>query len=279
MMQLLGIELYKIFRRPRTYIAFATVTAFTSLIQLALYTNGQEFMNFFLQGVSSQFELGGNLMNGYLVTYVILGMLIMQIPLLVALVSGDAIAGEAGAGTLRLLLTKPISRANIILAKYGASVVYCILLLLWLAICTLVVSVIIFGTGDLAFGKSDQVIILLRDDILWRYACAFAFAALSMASVSALALFLSVMADNSIGPIVGTMGVVIVFTIVANLDVSLFNAIRPYMFTSHMLGWKGFFSDPLPTAALIKSVGVLLAYIAGFLGLTIYLFNRKDIQT
>ncbi len=278
-MQLLGIELYKIFRRPRTYIAFATVTAFTTLIQLALYTNGQEFMDFFLQGVSSQFELGGNLMNGYLVTYVILGMLIMQIPLLVALVSGDAIAGEAGAGTLRLLLTKPISRANIILAKYGASVVYSVLLLLWLAITTLGISVLIFGTGDLAFGKSDQVIILLRDDIVWRYCCAFGFAALAMAAVSALALFLSVMADNSIGPIVGTMGVVIVFTIVTNLDVSLFNAIKPYLFTSHMLGWKGFFSDPVPKAALIKSVIVLLAYIAGFLGLTIFLFNRKDIQT
>lgn len=278
-MQLLGIELYKIFRRPRTYIAFATVTAFTSLIQLALYTNGQEFMDFFLAGVSSQFELGGNLMNGYLVTYVILGMLIMQIPLLVALVSGDAIAGEAGAGTLRLLLTKPISRAKIILAKYAASVVYCVLLLAWLALSTLGISVLIFGTGDLAIGKSDQVIVLLRDDIVWRYCCSFGFAALAMAAVSALALFLSVMADNSIGPIVGTMGVVIVFTIVTNLDVSLFNAIKPFLFTSHMLGWKGFFSDPVPVAALTKSVVVLLAYIAGFLGLTIYLFNRKDIQT
>ena len=278
-MQLLGIELYKIFRRPRTYIAFATVTAFAALIQLALYTNGQEFMDFFLQGVSSQFDLGGNLMNGYLVTYVILGMLIMQIPLLVALVAGDTLAGESGAGTLRLLLTKPISRAKLILAKYGASVIYSFLLLIWLAITTLGTSVLIFGTGDLAFGKSDQVIVLLRDDIVWRYVCAFGFAALSMAAVSALALFLSVMADNGIGPIVGTMGVVIVFTIVTNLDVSLFNAIKPYLFTSHMLGWKGFFSDPVPTGALLRSVAVLCAYIAGFVGLTIFLFNRKDIQT
>jgi ABC-2 type transport system permease protein len=236
-------------------------------------------MDFFLQGVSSQFDLGGNLLNGYLVTYVILGMLIMQIPLLVALVSGDAIAGEAGAGTLRLLLTKPVSRAKIIVAKYAASVVYSVLLLLWLAITTLGISVLIFGTGDLAFGKSDQVIILLRDDIVWRYCCAFGFAALAMAAVSALALFLSVMADNSIGPIVGTMGVVIVFTIITNLDVSFFNVIKPYLFTSHMLGWKGFFSDPVPAAALTKSVAVLLAYIGGLLGLTIYLFNRKDIQT
>ena len=100
-----------------------------------------------------------------------------------------------------------------------------------------------------------------------------------MAAVGALATFLSVMADNSIGPIVGTMGVVIVFTIITNLEIPLFTAMRPYLFTTHMLGWKGFLNDPIPKAAIIKSVGVLSAYIVGQVGLTIYIFNRKDIQT
>jgi ABC-2 type transport system permease protein len=279
MMQLLSIELYKIFKRPRTYISFLTVTAICGLIELALFTNGQEFMDFFLQGLNDQFEMGGNLLNGYLVTFVILGLLLVHVPLLVALVAGDALAGESGAGTLRLLLTKPVSRAKVVLAKYLATVVYAIALLIWLALMALGLSLLIFGTGDLAYGKSEEVVILLRDDILWRYACAFGFAALAMAAVSALSVFLSVLSDNPIGPIVGTMGVIIVLTIVTNLDIPLFNGIKPFLFTTHMLGWKGFFSDPVPTAAIIKSVAVLSAYIVGLVGLTIFLFKKKDIQS
>jgi len=40
------------------------------------------------------------------------------VPILVALVAGDVVSGEASMGTLRLLAAKPVSRAQIILAKY-----------------------------------------------------------------------------------------------------------------------------------------------------------------
>lgn len=279
MIQLIRIELYKIFRHPRTYIAFATIVAITLLVQLALYANGQDYMDLFLQDVSESFTMGGNILNGYLVTYIILGMLLVQVPLLVALVAGDALAGEAGSGTLRLVLTKPVTRARLVLAKYAASVVYAIALLIWLAIVGLALSLLLFGAGDMLVAKSDSIDLLLRHDILWRYFCAFGFAALAMATVSALSIFLSVMAENAIGPIVGTMGIIIVLTIITNLDMPLFNAIKPYLFTTHMLGWKGFFSKVLPVAAILRSTITLLVYIAALLGLTIYLFNRKDIQS
>lgn len=120
---------------------------------------------------------------------------------------------------------------------------------------------------------------ILRHDVLWRYGLAFAFAALAMMTVAALSIFLSSLSENAIGPVVGTMGVIIVLTIITNLEVPLFQVIRPWLFTTHMLGWKGFFSDPVPYVAIGRSAAVLLAYIAGFLGLTIYLFNRKDIQS
>ena len=278
-MQLLGIELYKIFRKPRTYISFATITAIAGLLQLGLFTNGQEFMEFFMSNLNENFTMGGNVLNGYLVCYIVLGLLLVHVPLLVALVAGDLLAGEAGAGTLRLMLTKPVSRANIVIAKYLATVIYSVALLIWLAVSALGLSLLIFGAGDMIVAKSDKVIVLLQDDIMWRYFAAFGFAALAMAAVGALSIFLSVMADNSIGPIVGTMGVVIVFTIINSLEIPLFNTIKPYLFTTHMLGWKGFFYNPVPKEAILRSVGVLCAYIVGFLGLTIYIFNRKDIQT
>ncbi len=279
MWPLLRIELYKIFRKPRTYISFATVTAITALVQVALIANGQEFSDFILQGVNAQFDLTGKILNGYFVTYLILGLLLVHVPLLVALVAGDAVAGEATAGTLRLLLTKPISRAQLIIGKYLATVVYSIALLVWLAIAGLLVSLILFGEGDLIIAKSYEVVVLLRDDVLWRYVCAFGFAALAMMAVAALSVFLSVLSSNAIGPIVGTMGVVIVLTIISNLDLPVFSAIKPALLTTHMLGWKGFFSDPVPYAAIGKSAAVLGAYIVGLVGAAIFIFNRKDIQS
>ena len=278
-MQLLRIELYKIFRKPRTYISFATVAAITALVQIALLANGQEFSDFILQGVNAQFDLQGKVLNGYFVTYLILGALLVHVPLLVALVAGDALAGEAASGTLRLVLTKPISRARLVLGKYLATVVYSIALLIWLAIVGLLVSIALFGTGDLIIAKSYKVVILLKSDVMWRYLCAFGFAALAMMAVAALSVFLSVLAENAIGPIVGTMGIVIVLTIISNLDLPIFNTIKPGLLTTHMLGWKGFFSDPVPYAAIGRSAGVLGAYIIGLVGATIFVFNRKDIQS
>lgn len=276
---MLRLELYKIFRRPRTYISFLIMTAVTFLIQLAMYVDGSTFVSFAMQGVGEQFNISGKILNGYLITYLVLQSLLVHIPLLVALVAGDVLAGEANAGTMRLLLTKPVSRASVVIVKYTASLVYSFLLLVWLAIIGLGLSILIFGTGDMINLKSDAFIMLLKDDIMWRYCLAFAFSALAMATVAALSVFLSVFSDNSVGPIIGTMGVIIVLTIFSNLDIPLFNLVKPYLFTTHMIAWKGFFDAPVPYDAIMRSVVVLVVYIVLFITATIVVFNKKDIQS
>lgn len=276
---MLRLELFKIFKRPRTYISFGIVAAIALVIELAMYADGKNFINFALQGINEQFDLRGDILNGYLITYIILQTLLVQIPLLVALVAGDAIAGEASMGTLRLLLTKPQSRSKVIIVKFVASLCYALLLLLWLAIVALGLSVLIFGAGDMINLKSDAMVIILKDDVLWRYVAAFAFAALAMATVAALALLLSCFADNSIGPIVGTMGIIIVLMIFSTLDLPIFSVIKQYLFTTHMVGWKGFFDDPIPYKSVGTSAMVLLVYTFLFLGASIVWFNKKDIQS
>lgn len=276
---MLRLELYKIFKRPRTYISFLIMTAVTFLIQIAMYVDGSTFVDFAMQGVGEQFAISGNILNGYLVTYLVLQSLLIHIPLLVALVAGDVLAGEANMGTMRLLLTKPVSRWQIVVVKYISSVAYAFLLLLWLAIVGLGLSLLVFGEGDMINLKSDAFVMLLKDDIMWRYLLAFAFAALAMSTVAALSVFLSVFADNSIGPIIGSMGVIVVLTIFGNLDIPLFNLVKPYLFTTHMIAWKGFFDDPVPYTAIANSIGILLIYIVLFLSATIVVFNKKDIHT
>ena len=277
MWTILQIELFKIFKRPRTYIAFVAIAVIVFLIQLAFYVDGGAYISFLMQSIESDFHVEGKILNGYFICYFILQTLLIHVPLLIALIGGDMIAGEANMGTLRLLISKPISRASLITGKFIATMVYTLLLLVWMAILSLGLSMLVFGTDDLLLFKGEEVVLLLKSDILWRYVAAFGFAAIAMTTVAALSFFLSLFAENSIGPIVSTMSVVIVFTILTSIDLPLFNAMKPYLFTSHMLGWKGFFDDDIFYNSIARSAIFLLAHIGGLLGLCLVIFKKKDV--
>lgn len=277
MWTILRIELFKIFKRPRTYISFVAIAAIILLIQLALFLDGDTYVRFMLQSIESTFNIEGKIMHGYLICYVILQTLLIHVPLLIALIGGDMIAGEANMGTLRLLISKPVSRTNLLLSKFTATGVYTLLLLVWMAFLSLLLSILVFGTGDLMIFKSQQIVILKSTDVMWRYFAAFGFAAIAMLTVAALSFFLSLFAENSIGPIVTTMSIIIVSTILTTMDLPLFNTIKPFLFTSHMLGWKGFFDDPVNYAAVLKSAGILIIHIIGFVGAAILVFRKKDV--
>src|ERR1700741_1502093 len=115
MWTLLQFELYKIFRRPRTYIAFVAITALILIVQFGLKVDGSSYTEFMSQSVSSSFQIEGNVLNGYLVCYVILQLLLVHVPLLITLIAADMISGESNMGTLRLLMSKPFTRTQWIL--------------------------------------------------------------------------------------------------------------------------------------------------------------------
>jgi ABC-2 type transport system permease protein len=291
MFRLLQIELFKIFKRPRTYISFAAITAMILIIQLGLKFDGKSYLQLLMSGISDSFFVPYEMiLNGYLVAFVILNTLLIQVPLLIALVAGDVVAGEANMGTLRLLVTKPVSRTELMLAKFGASVVYTILLLIWMALLALFLSMLFFGTNDMLIARNDVMEQIGKNDILWRYIAAFGYAAVALSTVAALSFLLSVFAENSIGPIVSTISIVVVLTILSEMKIPLYdNTVKPYLFTSHMLAWKGFFYskansdgqairgsiENLP--AILKSLGILLSYIVLFVSSAIIAFRKKDI--
>lgn len=289
MYKLIQIELYKIFRRPRTYIAFAAITALITIIQFGLKLDGNTYADFMMRDLSSSITIDGNILNGYLVCYIMLQLLLVHVPLLIALIAADMISGEANMGTLRIMLTKPISRTQFMLAKFAAAAVYTMMLLVWLAILALFGSMLIFGTDDLFLMKSSYVVLLKNGDIFWRYVGAFGFAAVAMLTVAALGFLLSVFAENSIGPIVATMSVIIFFTILSTLNIPVFNAIKPFLFTTHMNDWKEFFDmkvtdtnesiigSVLRPEKIINSILVLLIHIVGFVTAAIIIFKKKDI--
>ncbi len=291
MWQLLQIELVKIFKRRRSYIGFGAIAVIILIIQLGLKFDGESYLQLLMSGISDSFFIPYSMiLNGWLVAYIILNALLIHIPLLVSLVAGDQIAGEANMGTLRLLITKPVNRGQLLLVKYTASMVYTILLLIWMAILALGLSIILFGTNDMVIVRNNVIEQISQADILWRYIAAFGFAAVALSTVAALAFLLSVFADNSIGPIVATISIVIIFTIMAEMKIPIYDeTVKPWLFTTHMLAWKGFFYskataegqvlkgsiENLP--AILRSLAILLGYIVVFVTAAILVFRKKDI--
>ena len=277
MTTLVKIELLKIFKKWRTYIGFIAIGILVPLLHLAMYLEGQNSINYLTRGLRDSFILVGNLLNGYWISFLILNALTIHIPFLITLVAGDLLAGEATAGTYRILVTRPVSRMQIVTSKYLAGLIYTGSLIFWLAFMSLVVGLIIFGSGELIVAGSQAIIIFEKSDILWRFFLAYGFAFLSMSVVCSLAMLFSSLVENAIGPIVSTMAVIIIFIILSAFDVAILRDIKPYLFTNYMLKWREFFNDPLDTFEIIKSVLVLSAHIVVFNIATTYIFLKKDI--
>jgi ABC-2 type transport system permease protein len=297
MLSLLQIELYKISKRPRTYIAFAAIAAIVLIFQFAFKADGKSYLDMMMQSAGDTFELDkSKVINGYFMCYIILNTLLIQVPILVALVAGDAISGEANMGTLRLLLTKPVSRTQILAVKFIASVIFTISLLIFMALMALFVSMLIFGTNDMLIFRSkgdlSEISIITKDDVMWRYFAAFAYAAVALTVIATLAMLLSVFAENSIGPIIATVCIVIVCTVISNINVPVIDRnVKPFLFTSYLVGWKGFFyiaadgdNNTIKGSienwpAIRNSLYILFAHIGLFFGAALFAFKRKDILT
>ena len=270
-------EFSRIAARPRSYIGFIAITVIVAMIHIAMYIDGEGYLQFLTNPIQSGFLLEGKILNGNLVCFIILQTLILQIPLLVALVTGDLISGEAAMGTLRLLLTRPVSRSKILLSKFFAGSIYTFLLLIWLGIISLLAGRLIFGPGDLIVLKSDSVIILQSADTLWRFMSALGVAFLSLLVVASFSMVLSVFAENSIGPIITTMAVIIIFTIIGTMEIPFFDRIKPFLFTTHMVVWRSLFDSPLDANLISTSLIVLTFHIVLFLIIALIAFRKKDI--
>ena len=122
----------KISAKPRSYIGMAIITLIVGIILFAMYSDGMSFMSFVTSPFEQSLSFEGNILNGNLIAFLIMQMLIIHVPLLIALVTGDLVSGEGAMGTMRLLLTRPISRTSLLFSKFLAGCLYTLFILLWL---------------------------------------------------------------------------------------------------------------------------------------------------
>jgi ABC-2 type transport system permease protein len=135
----------------------------------------------------------------------------------------------------------------------------------------------LFGTGDLMVLNGNGLTIFHEGDIIWRFACGFSLALLSLLMVATLSLTLSCFSENSIGPIVSTMAIIILFNIISALDIPVLQKLHPYLFTNYMTAWRNFFEGVIPYNKIFKSVLVLSIHIIGLLSIAVYKFSNKNI--
>jgi len=276
MRQLLSIELYKIFTKPRTYIGFLAILIIIVAIQIGIGLEGNDMIGMIIQNIKDRFLFEGNVINVYLITYIVLNTLWIHVPLLVALVTGDLLAGEANSGTFRILLTRPVSRTKMVLAKFLAGWIYTLLLILLMVVLSLGIGSLFFESGDLMV-VTNKVNFFASDDLIWRFAAAFGYGLLAMTTVAALSFLLSAFADNSVGPIVGTIAIIIGITIISTVGAPFLGEVNNYLFTTHLPSWQLFFQTELESGTIWHAIWIQLAYITVFLGVTVYYFRGKDI--
>lgn len=272
-------ELIKTIRRPRSFIGFGVISFICLMLQAAFYQDGKEILSLVTSQLDNIFNVEGTVLNGNLICFILLQTLIVQMPLLVAFVTGDLVSGETASGSIRFLLTTPASRTTILVAKWMSGLIYTLLLLALLGVFALVVSRFIFGTGDLMSMNSEGLTVIRDNDINWRWALAFLVAFLSLSVVASLSTLLSCLLDNSITPIVAVMAIIIIFTIIGMFDIPSFDLIKPLLFTTHMISWRSLFEDPVPYRDILQSCLILFGHIVVFLSASIYFFNRKDISS
>jgi ABC-2 type transport system permease protein len=108
---------------------------------------------------------------------------------------------------------------------------------------------------------------------------AFTAAVWSMTVVASLAFLFSTLAENSIGPIIGTMAVVIVFLVLGNFPFDFFRLLSPYLFTTYMVFWQRLFDQPIPWPEIVRSAVILGLHSIGLFSIAFIVFNRKDIKS
>ena len=178
--------------------------------------------------------------NGVFLTFVALSLLlILVLPVVVGVVSGDSIAGEAGYGTLRYLLAVPAGRTRLLAVKYAMIVVWAVTATFIVSAIALVVGVALFGAGPVTLLSGTTVSLadgLVHVLLVTLYVCA------AMAAFGAIALAISTFTEHSIGAIAAAMIIVVASEVVDNIP--QFAPVTPYMPTHWWLSFDGLLRMP-----------------------------------
>jgi ABC-2 type transport system permease protein len=266
------VEVLKLLRRPRTWVTIAALNALPSLVAVLLVATDLAPR----PGTGPPF-LAAVLSDGTLFPLAALGIVLpLFLPVAVAVVGGDSIAGEVQSDTLRYLLVRPVSRLRVLLAKLVSIIVFVVLATLAVAAVGYVEGRLLLGNAPATGVVSVSGTTLTEGQMLERTLLAFGYVVLAMLGVAAIALLLSTMTDSAVAAALGTIGFLIASSVLLGLDAA--ESIRPYLLTRYWLAFVDLFRDPIRWTDVIHGVLAQLAYLVVFASAAWANFATRDIN-
>jgi ABC-2 type transport system permease protein len=244
-LRLLRSELRLVFRRLRNLALLAVLAALPILLGIALRLAAPRGGG----GPESSFidQLAGN--GVFLAFIAITIMIALVLPLVVAVVSGDSMAGEAGLGTLRYLLTVPAGRTRLLAAKYVTIVVFGLT-----ACCVVVAAALATGAALFPIGP---VTLLSGNTVplgqgLVRLLFVTLYVAGGMAALGAIGLAISTFTEHPIGAIAAVLVIAVGSEIADNIP--QFATVQPYLPTHWWLDFDSLLRTPIDTSTLLHGL-------------------------
>ncbi|MFE6310489.1 ABC transporter permease [Streptomyces rochei] len=194
------------------------------------------------------------------------------LPMAVGVVAGDAIAGEASAGTLRYLLVAPAGRTRLLLTKYATVIAFCLAATLVVAVSALLVGALLFPVGDLITISGTRI---SYAEGLGRALLIALVVAASLIGVAALGLFVSTLTGSGIAAMATTVGLLITVQILDQIP--QLDAVQPYFFSHYWLSFADLMREPVYWDDLTRNLGLQALYAAVFGSAVWARFTTKDI--
>jgi ABC-2 type transport system permease protein len=211
--------------------------------------------------------------NGvFLALVALVTMMTLILPLAVAVVSGDAIAGEASRGTLRLLLAVPVGRTRLLAIKYLAIVIFCLTACLLIAVMAVVVGALLFPVGPVTLLSGTTITLGAG---LLRVAMVVVYAAAAMAALGSIGLAISTFTEHPIGAIAALL-VLAVASEVAD-TVPQIGAVHPFLPTHWWLSFDGLLRSPVDWSGVLHGLLSFGAYAVIFLAVAWARLTSSDV--
>ncbi|MGC9668525.1 ABC transporter permease [Planosporangium sp. 12N6] len=265
--RLLRSELWLIFGRRRNWAGLAVLAAVPTLIAIAVKVSppggGGGGPNFFASITS----------NGLFVALAALTVeLPLFLPLAVAAISADAIAGEANLGTLRYLLTVPVGRTRMLVVKYAAIVIFAVAATVLVAAVGAILGLVLFGGGPVTTLSGTQVPFA---PAVLRLLGVCGYIAVGLSALGAIGLFVSTLTEQPIG---ATVAIVTVNVLSFILDsIPQVDWLHPYLLTHYWMNYGDLLRDPVSWSGIADGLLAAAAYALVFWAAAWARFSGRDV--
>ncbi|MCA0755113.1 ABC transporter permease [Paenibacillus sp. N4] len=208
------------------------------------------------------------------------------LPLMVMIIAVDIVSSERSVGTIKLLLTRPVSRFRILLSKYIALVLSVSLVLFIFGLLSYVIAAVMFGgkgwsapvlTGfAVRGGELDLSGVRLVSQ--WQFILQqFGLAWFISLVVGTLSFMLSILMRSSAAGMGTMLACLISGAILSNMVSSWESAKYLFMVNLGLMDYLSGSAPPIEGMTLGFSLTVLAAWMAGALAVSFGVFIRKDI--